>query len=238
MLLYKYRSLSNFRFIADILCFQRLYCAPYDKLNDPFEGFCYIKSRDQGDERSRRDLDPHDDRFIFVEKCEVSELMNKKASVHRVCSLSSDAKDVRMWALYADSCRGIVVEIDFPENIPQLHRVQYESPTPLPWFLESREDLPAHEVLIHKTSHWKHESEYRIITESDYWDVSGRIRRVIVGPRCTLDDRLLLEHLIPAGAALVKAEANDSWLAVIAPPPPDYKPKFIKLPLLNHPKTF
>ena len=38
MILYKYRSLSNFEHVADIILNDRLYCPTYEELNDPFEG--------------------------------------------------------------------------------------------------------------------------------------------------------------------------------------------------------
>jgi len=37
-LLYKYRSIENFRFFADIILKQRLFAALYFDLNDPMEG--------------------------------------------------------------------------------------------------------------------------------------------------------------------------------------------------------
>ena len=41
MKLYKYRSLHNLEFILDVLLNERLHCAPYTKLNGPFEGVFY-----------------------------------------------------------------------------------------------------------------------------------------------------------------------------------------------------
>lgn len=38
MKLYKFRSLDNIEFTFDILLNERLYCANYKDLNDPFEG--------------------------------------------------------------------------------------------------------------------------------------------------------------------------------------------------------
>ena len=39
--LYKYRSLANWKFVLDILVNGRLYAAPFSELNDPMEGRLY-----------------------------------------------------------------------------------------------------------------------------------------------------------------------------------------------------
>jgi hypothetical protein len=71
MLLYKYRGLSNLRYVADILCHERLYCAPYTELNDPFEGFFYFEDRI---------LEPCGDVERLFQRCDVSQLVG--AAIH------------------------------------------------------------------------------------------------------------------------------------------------------------
>ena len=38
MILFKFKSLGTLDHVLDILLNDRLYCAPYSNLNDPFEG--------------------------------------------------------------------------------------------------------------------------------------------------------------------------------------------------------
>ena len=212
MILYKYRGLSNLRYVADILCHERLYCAPYTELNDPFEGFFYFEDRI---------LEPCGDWERLYRRSDGSQLVGAELHGTRVCSLSSDPWEVRLWALYADSCRGVVFEIEFPEALDQLHKVNYSRK--LPSFLEARSDLKPFEALTHKTAVWQYESEYRIITSDSFWNIQGQIRRVIVGPRCSAEDRTMLERMAPEGVCFVAAEAKETWQAVVSKLPPDYK---------------
>ncbi len=39
--LYKFRSLENWKFVLDIVIHKRLHAAPFDELNDPMEGRYY-----------------------------------------------------------------------------------------------------------------------------------------------------------------------------------------------------
>ena len=54
---YKYKAPTPFEYIADILINERLYCAPYDQLNDPFEGI-FLESIQMGDRRFLARLGP------------------------------------------------------------------------------------------------------------------------------------------------------------------------------------
>jgi len=45
MKLFKYRSLRTMEFILDIFLNERLHCAPYSELNDPFEGMFFYPFR-------------------------------------------------------------------------------------------------------------------------------------------------------------------------------------------------
>jgi len=45
-ILYKFRSLGNFKYFVDIILNNRLYAAKYNDLNDPMEGHYYYKSKE------------------------------------------------------------------------------------------------------------------------------------------------------------------------------------------------
>ena len=103
MILYKYRSLSNIKFVLDILVNQRLHCARHDKLNDPLEGvFWYMLQREKGVRRIGYDKNNH----------------------KRVCSLSKSLNDIRLWSYYAEGHQGVAIEINLDNN-NDLYPVDY-----------------------------------------------------------------------------------------------------------------
>ena len=96
MLLYKYRSLKDFKNIADILTEKRLYASSFLDLNDPMEGhfYYYVNSL------------PND----FLEKL----WCQKKES--KICSLGSEKDCFLLWTYYADGHKGIAIEIEVDEQ--------------------------------------------------------------------------------------------------------------------------
>jgi hypothetical protein len=87
---YKYRSLKgdNWQYILDIFLNRRLYCAKYNELNDPMEGFY----------RTCENLPNYLRDHIF----------NQKGN-YRICSLANNDNNTLLWAHYANGFAGIVV---------------------------------------------------------------------------------------------------------------------------------
>ncbi|MCW8831230.1 MAG: DUF2971 domain-containing protein [Gammaproteobacteria bacterium] len=118
MKLYKFRSLDNMDYALDIILNERLYCPEYSELNDPFEGLfnqlmpgSFDSGFDNGFSTSNKTIS------------NVDELLAD--SYHtRVCSLTSDLHDVRLWSHYADSHRGIAIELDFTNRIDDVTEVK------------------------------------------------------------------------------------------------------------------
>lgn len=111
MILYKFRSLSNFEHVADIIQNERLYCPTYEELNDPFEGiFLHLWTVSFRNKSQKK--------FAFPIKLE--ETLTKT----RVCSLSSSINDVRLWSYYADVHKEIVFGIDFTGIESHVHDVE------------------------------------------------------------------------------------------------------------------
>jgi hypothetical protein len=182
MKLYKYRSLENLEHVLDILLNERLHCAPYDKLNDPFEGvflsvahmgsivgFPMMPGRGYG-------YGHH----IVKSPKSLSELPIPGGT--RVCSLSASLSDVRLWSHYADGHKGIAIEIDFEGMESQPHEVEYanqlkEIDNALSTGTETTQ------ILRVKTNHWAFEKEFRIISEEEFIPTLGRISGVYFGLR-------------------------------------------------------
>lgn len=223
MLLYKFKPATSLLYLLDILVHERLYCSPYEALNDPFEGQFRTLATSLGYSlegpgqseigRILRNIDKKLKTHPRVLINRLDEIPN--AGITRVCSLTGNARDVRMWSLYADSHQGVAVEIEFndEEMTNVVRKVKYG--TDLPKFAHSLENHPpAAEVLICKTNHWEYEDEYRIITDQETFPIAGKIRRVLLGGRCNSAVVELLDKLLPANIELRHTGLDFSGMAI------------------------
>ena len=180
MILYKYRSLKNLNHVLDILHHSRLYCARYLELNDPFEGLFSASIRIPFQKRVKFPFFLLPETFTYTKS--VDDLFHSSKDRVRICSLSSSLSEVRLWSHYADGNRGIALAIDFFGIEDSVHEVIYLEE--LPSYGYTLLTLPSPiEVLTRKTTHWKYESEFRIINEQDYFDIAGRLKAIYVGSR-------------------------------------------------------
>ena len=127
MKLYKYRSLAEYiEHTLDILLNERLHCAPYDELNDPFEGVflsvAHIPRNMAFSNDARTWI-----RLWGASYCQITKIIGKYPipGGTRVCSLSASLSDVRLWSHYADGHKGIAIEIDFEGMKDQPLEVEY-----------------------------------------------------------------------------------------------------------------
>jgi len=112
-----------------------------------------------------------------------------------------------MWSLYGDSHQGVAIELDFTGAMQRVHEVKYVDA--LPKLGETLHGPPtAVDVLTYKTTHWKYEAEYRLIEQNPHIDVTGRIKRVLLGTRTDSAIRELLVKLLPADAKLMQMELD------------------------------
>ncbi len=109
----------------------------------------------------------------------------------RICSLSAQMEDVRMWAHYGDSHQGVAIEIDFSSLAPMPAAVTYGKTLQMVGLAPKTEV----ELFTQKTDHWAYETEYRIVQESPYYSVTGCIRAVHCGVRVTRETVQLLRKL-------------------------------------------
>lgn len=170
MKLYKFRSLQQIEFTLDILLRERLYCAPYKDLNDPFEGLFYTISQPMGMAMTTR-------RYYKT----IEDLPFYNTDV-RICSLSEELGDIRMWSHYASGHQGVAIEIDFTEGANSLYKVDYSEGLQK-FGTTILAGATAEEVLSVKTNHWEHEREYRIIQQNEYFEIKGKITGLYLGIR-------------------------------------------------------
>lgn len=211
MLLYKFRSASSFLNLLDILIYQRLYCAKYDTLNDPFEGqFMKVlqatsvthEPLGSAPSLASSGRSTNNSRIIFQDVGEVANY------VPRICSLSAAPDEVRMWSLYAESHQGVAIEIDFSGKLADAREVTYKRALPS----HGEGGFPDPNVILtRKTLQWEYEAEYRILLDSDkgvYYDISGCIKRVLLGPRVQKNLREMLIKIVKPSIPLYETELN------------------------------
>jgi Protein of unknown function (DUF2971) len=209
MKLYKYRSLENYQRLFEILENGNLYCCNYKDLNDPFEGYAtHISGGFHFPIAMPMDIKP----LEFKIK-ELNEIYNKEKL--KICSLSANYKDVKMWSFYADSHKGISIEIEIPDNeiinddlaeLNKVYKVQYEE-TIKEITVDEISREAAFRILRRKTNAWKYENEYRVITENNEYNVNGKITRILLGIRLSDINRKILKKLFPA-IQMVNTELN------------------------------
>jgi hypothetical protein len=211
MILYKYRSLANFEHILDIILNQRLHCSTYPELNDPFEGIFETT------------LYQHQQEHIYKKVEE--EFFGGDIDKIKICSLSSDLNDVRLWSYYADGHKGVVFEINFSGLETKLREVHYSEK--LPWgaspqhvSLLLRGWTKPDDVLSRKTNHWAFESEYRIIDESKcleegkYFSIKDRIKAIYLGTRTSEYNRKFLNKIVPSEIPIYTTKINEEIIKV------------------------
>lgn len=180
MLLYKFKGGADSLYALDIAIHERLYCSPYEELNDPFEGQfrALVTPRTGGfGLQFGGNFGPRNRRIVYT-NAELARLTGGK----RVCSLTTAWQDVKMWALYGDSFRGIAFEFEIAEDHPQLRKVQYVDQLPK-IDIGLLSSSTAEDALSYKTDHWEYEAEWRFITDQPYIQLGGRLRRILLGTR-------------------------------------------------------
>lgn len=213
MKLYKYKSLVNFEYVRDIIVSERLFCAAYDKLNDPFEGLFLTTLNYSYTYLLKKGLLPP-----FMAKGPVKLYKNVEdlpidLSKTKICCLSSDMSDVRLWSYYADGHKGVVFEVDFSGIESQVRKVKYDNK--LPTFGSTILTSPfPHEVLSHKTNHWVYEAEYRIIHDGEYFPINNRIKAIYAGFRISDFHYDLLNKLVTNGIPIIRTKINKDEIKV------------------------
>lgn len=176
--LYKFRGSDQIDRILDILLNKKLYCADYESLNDPREGYYW----------AGRDLTPNQQ--AAFDKA-VAEAYCIKKSL-RVCSLSGSISSPLLWAHYASDFKGVAIEVQLPSD--KLAEVDYK-----PQIEFTNDDLinDKHEVakaaLSTKRGDWEYEDEWRLLHKDKFYhfdegqtEPSGKVTALVLG--CRMSD--------------------------------------------------
>jgi len=185
--LYKYRSLDNFRHFVDIIFRRRLYAAKYKDLNDPMEGQYYYSGGKINIEVRRK-------------------LRDKKAGL-RLCSLSRDKDNYLMWSHYANGHRGVVIGVRITDTSYIIEPIKYSG-------IESIIDpnvigQTALEILSHKLQVWNYEKEVRVFTRNECY-VNIEVVEVIAGVSMDITDFNFIRDLIEKIDSKIKVRKAES----------------------------
>ncbi len=174
-MLYKYRSLKNFKFFVDILINQRLYASPYFELNDPMEGY-YLYSKGSMSEEI------------------LKKIKGEKEKI-RICSLTRDCYNELMWSHYADGHHGMVIGVEIDNTRYKVKPVIYDGLMNVSNFNTFSQYRTAIEILSHKLSVWQYEREERVFTNGKTF-VNVEIKKIIIGQRMSNSDKSIIKKLV------------------------------------------
>lgn len=174
-ILYKYRvlgssiELQNER-TFEILETSEMYGSDYKGLNDPMEGYYKVN------ENQDRDI--------------IDKLKSDKKEL-RICSLSKSNKNPLLWGHYANGNKGIAIGVRtfFPKD--NLIKLTYGKQIPL---FSDLERLSASEILSYKTTPWKYEKEWRVISKNS--KIKVEIDHVILGMAISPEDKKKIMNIV------------------------------------------
>jgi len=177
-LLYKYRSLGNWKYVLDIFLNKRLYAATFKEMNDPMEGRYYYYD----DDVSRK----------------FRQAIREQKDKWKICSLSRTARNTLMWSYYSDGHKGIAIGVKIRNgrrNTYKQHDVIYDMEVSLdPSKITAGAEAAAIHILSQKQLAWRHEQEVRIFSCDRFVDIE--IEEVCFG--CLVDpaERELVTALV------------------------------------------
>lgn len=160
-MLYKYKSLSDFKHFMDVIVNNRLWASKYYKLNDPMEGV-YIYHRGQFSKKLR------------------DKLKGQKENL-RICSLTHLENYPLMWSHYADGDKGVAIGISIDEKSYPIHPIEYVDTMELDAETYGKET--AEEILTKKLKCWEYEEESRIFVHGKCFVENIKIHRIICGSK-------------------------------------------------------
>jgi len=175
-MLYKYRSIKNFKYFIDIIINQRLYASPYFDLNDPMEGY-YLYSKGNN-----------------ISEDILKKIKGEKEKI-RICSLTRDCYNDLMWTHYADGHHGIVIGVEINKTHHEVRPIIYDGLLNVNDFNTFSQHRTAIEILSHKLSVWEYEQEERVFTNGKSF-VNVEVKKIILGQRMSNFDKSIIKKLI------------------------------------------
>jgi len=170
--LYKYRTIDNFRFFSDIILNNRLFAAKYNSLNDPMEGH-YLYHDREITEQTRN--------LIYSNKENL-----------KICSVSKDDDNFLMWSHYANGHKGVAIGVRFDRNRYRVKDIDYSVELP---HITAYNSNTAEDILSKKLDFWNYEKEVRVFTNAGNF-IEVKIDKIIVGSKMSDQDYGFISKLV------------------------------------------
>jgi hypothetical protein len=172
-LLYKYRSLDNFKNFIDIILKNRLYAAKYKDLNDPMEGQYYYQKGELNNSIRNK-------------------LLEDKGDL-RLCSLSKVKDNQLMWSHYTNGQRGVAIGLRIDDSQYIVKPIKYNGLASIR--NQDFNDQTAIEILSHKLEVWNYETEVRAFVRNRHF-IEVEIEEVITGIAMSNADYGFIKEII------------------------------------------
>ena len=234
MKLYKFRSFENIEYTMDVILNERLYCAHIESLNDPFEGLFSTKQNCStlmiGNDTMGLDgglclgdggggliiggagiFMGGGDKIVYKS---IDELLPELKDKVRICSLSESMADVRMWSLYASGHTGCAIEIDLELDANNIVEVGYGKGIQ-EFKKQLAKDKKAIDFLSFKTNHWEYEKEYRIVSEQEFFPITGKITGIYLGMRVKDIHKNLIVRSTPKDVPIYVTKIQERTIQII-----------------------
>lgn len=175
-MLYKYRSIQNFKLFADIILNQRLFVASYFDMNDPMEGHYRYTTGELTNE------------IIDAIKGEKEKL--------KICSLSRVHDNGLMWAHYADGHKGVAIGVEVDQTNCEVRPVNYDGLSIVNNNHGNSHQETAKRILSHKLDFWRYEQEERIFVTDNTNFASVSVKEIYLGCRMSNQDKSIVRKLV------------------------------------------
>lgn len=172
-ILYKYRSLDNFKNFVDIILNNRLFAAKYDELNDPMEGH-YLYRTGKLNTNMRNTI------------------YNEKQNI-RICSLSKNNDNILMWSHYANGHKGVAIGLKIDDKNYSVRDIKYLRNL---ISIEDVNSIDIMSILCSKIDLWSYEKEVRVFTTDNSIYVNVSVEEIHLGSRMSNQDVSFLRALI------------------------------------------
>jgi len=135
--------------------------------------------------------------------------IEKARDSYRIASLSADPVNFLLWSHYAGGHRGIAIEVDIPQDHPDLCELTYSDFSSVFTDEDNLEnDADLRHLFNGKSPEWTYEKEYRVIYEKDFFDLPSAITRVLLGPMAAENHANILRAALPSRIELVRTELD------------------------------
>lgn len=189
-ILYKYRSLDNFKNFIDIILKNRLYAAKYKDLNDPMEGQYYYRTGE-------------------LDKSIRNKLAEEKGEL-RLCSLSRVNNNELMWSHYTNGQRGVAIGLKIDDNQYTVKPIQYNGLASIR--NQNFDNQTAIEILSHKLEVWNYEQEERVFIRDKHF-IDVQLVEIITGRAMSNSDFGLVRELVDKISPLIQIIKAETIMA-------------------------